>query len=127
MTTHPHTKTVADARKEFAAARTKHRNLRLKRYEGRNNGGDATYNLERATALVAGLPRELQGLLWAEHRLAERVSENRDAGQARPELAKRLAGYRRQIRMLTTPAPTSSVPGSAKLTAELNSFFGPMA
>jgi len=97
----PNAKTIAAARKEFAAARTKHRNLRLGRYEGRNNGGDSTYNITRATALARECGRELEGLLWAEHRDSERISENRDAGQDRPELRAKVAGYRARIRALT--------------------------
>lgn len=92
--------TVAQVRKHFAAVRTMNRNVRLGRYDGRNNGGDTRYRLDAAEQMARTLPRELHGLVWAEHRLAERISENRDAGQERPELRARLAADRRRIREL---------------------------
>jgi hypothetical protein len=100
---------AAAARKEFAAARTKSRNLRLKRYEGRNNGGDTTRNMELAGKFAREAGRTLEGLLWAEHRLAERVSEARDNGVDRPELRARLAGYRREIAALVAEPTAAAV------------------
>lgn len=93
-------KTVADAREAFASVRTMKRNVRLGRYEGRNNGGDHTFPERRAWELVATLPRQLQGHLTAEHGLAERLSYARDHHQERPELKARLNAHRRLIKEL---------------------------
>lgn len=93
---------LAAARADFAVARSMHRNLRLKRYEGRNGGGDSTLRIESATAHARELPRALEGLVWAEHRLAERISENNDMGQPRPELRARMTGMRRELRAAVT-------------------------
>lgn len=95
---------IAAARKEFATARAMARHLRLGHYQGRNNGGDFSRNIATADALTRAMPKNLAGLLWAEHRLALRISENRDMGNDRPELRARLAGYRREIRSLTPAA-----------------------
>lgn len=89
---------LAEARTNFAAVRTMDRNRRLRRYEDRNGGGDTTMRLRRAESAVAGLPRNLQGMVWAEHRLAARLAENRDAGQDRPELRARMSRLRRDLR-----------------------------
>lgn len=96
--------TVAQIRAEFAKVRTMKRNLRLGMYEGRNNGGNYDYALDRAEKAARDLPRALEGALWAEHRLALRISENRDAGQDRPELRARLAATRKSIRDMTPAA-----------------------
>lgn len=89
---------AADARREFAAVRTMRRNLRLGRYQGRNSGGDSSYKMERAAQAARECGRDLEAMLWNEHRLAERLSENRDAGNPRPELVARLASVRRELR-----------------------------
>lgn len=89
--------TVAQVRKHFAAVRTMQRNTRLGHYQGRNNGGDHSFREAKAWELVDTLPRELQGLLTSEHKLALRISENNDQGVPRPELRVRLAYTRLQI------------------------------
>lgn len=94
--------TVRKARKHFAAARSMRRNLRLRLYQGRNNGGSANeYHERQGWDLIRDLPRDLEGLLTAEHRLAERISVNRDLGHERPELRARMVDIRRSIRDLT--------------------------
>jgi|1185.fasta_scaffold1169179_2 hypothetical protein len=85
-------------RKYLSAVRWMARNRRLGRYQGRNNGGDSTYAMTEAERLTKQLPRKLQGLVWAEHRLSARISENRDAGVDRPELKVRLRNLRREIK-----------------------------
>lgn len=93
--------TTAKIRKHFSAARAMNRNLRLGHYQGRNGGGGAAVTHERLAAeLARTLPRELQGKLWAEHQLAERISLARDMGQERPELRERMTRYRRELRQL---------------------------
>lgn len=98
MPDHTAAQNAAAARKNFAAARTMHRNLRLGRYQGRNSGGDSAYQMRCAAEAAKAAGRDLEGLLWAEHKLAERVSENADAGERRPELRTRLAGLRRELK-----------------------------
>lgn len=93
--------TVTQVREHFAAVRTMKRNLRLGHYQGRNNGGDYTWREDRAWKLIFTLPRELQGLLTSEHKLALRISENNDLGNKRPELRARLVTIRREIKALT--------------------------
>lgn len=84
-----------------ASIRTMHRNVRLDRYQGRNGGGDTTYLQSQVDALFPSLSHKLQGLLTSEHKLAERISENQDLGNPRPELRARLVNLRHQIRELT--------------------------
>lgn len=91
---------VAKARKLFAEVRTIERNTRMGRYQGRNSR--STENLLKAKVDGAGKAardagHSLEGKLWAEHRMAIRVSEARDAGQDRPELKARLKADRREI------------------------------
>ena len=89
------------ARKHLARIRDIERNIRLRRYNGRNSTAThttLTLHYGKVAALEHGLPKELRGLIWAEHDLAARVSLNRDAGQDRPELRKRLADIRRDIK-----------------------------
>lgn len=89
---------VKRVRKLQSSIRTLNRNVRLHRYEGRNRGGDTTYLQAQVDVLLPTLPRRLQGLLTHEHKLAERISENRDAGHARPELRARMTGLRSEIK-----------------------------
>lgn len=92
---------VAETRKCFARSRTMSRNLRLGRYEGRNGGGGGATGYERrAEELARECGGELESLLWVEHRLAARVSENADLGHRRPELRARLVRVRRELRAL---------------------------
>lgn len=89
------------ARQHFSTARSMHRNLRLGLYQGRNGGGEgASYHVRRAGELAAQLGHPLEGMLWSEHRLAERISENRDQGTERPELQARMTRKRRELRKL---------------------------
>lgn len=81
-----------------ATIRTRDRNSRLGYYQGRNGGGDTSGYRTAVDLLISGLPRRLQGLLTSEHKLAARISENRDAGHERPELATRLLAIRREIK-----------------------------
>lgn len=100
-TTKTTAETVAQVRKHFSAARAMNRNLRLGHYQGRNGGGSAAVTHEREAAKLARtLGRELEGMLWAEHQLAERISLARDMGQERPELRERMTRYRRELRLL---------------------------
>jgi hypothetical protein len=92
---------IKAARKDFSAARTMTRNRRLGRYQGRNGGGDASYHLRSAAAHLSFLSARVQGLLTEEHKLAKRLSENKDVGQNRPELQARLNEVRKQIRSCT--------------------------
>jgi hypothetical protein len=94
-------RTVRKIRELQAGIRTMSRNLRLGHYQGRNSGGDSSWKERERDDLLRDLPRSLQGHLTAEHDLAMRVSENRDAGQDRPELRARLTDHRRAIRDLT--------------------------
>lgn len=92
---------VRQARNHLAAARTIERNQRLRRYNGRNAGlteSALSHHYGAAAIAESALPRELRGLLWAEHDLAERLSVARDCGQNRPELRKRLAATRRELK-----------------------------
>lgn len=91
-------KTIMAVREHFAAARAMHRSERLGKYQGRNGGGDSSWHMAEAEHLADTLRRQLRGALWAEHRLAERISENRDADNERPELRARMTRYRREIR-----------------------------
>jgi hypothetical protein len=90
------------ARKHLAAHRQITRNLRLKRYKGRNGSSTEMtlrYHLARAESYLLGTAdRELSGQIWAEHQLASRLSQARDEGQVRPELELRLKNHRRAIR-----------------------------
>lgn len=98
MSATPQHRNAAEARRLFAKVRSMKRNLRLGLYQGRNGGGDFAGALARAEQLVRELPRDLQGMLWSEHRLADRLSENRDVGQPRPELQARMTRQRRDLR-----------------------------
>jgi hypothetical protein len=94
--------TVKKVREHLSTARTMRRNLRLGLYQGRNGGGEGfRWHERQAEELMDDLPRDLQGHLRSEHKLAVRVSEGRDNGQQRPELRARLAAARRRIRDLT--------------------------
>lgn len=90
--------TVTKVRKLQSSIRTMNRNVRLRRYQGRNSGGDTTYLQGQVDTLLPTLSRQLQGLLTHEHKLAERISENRDQGMDRPELRARMTGLRREIK-----------------------------
>jgi hypothetical protein len=89
---------VRGARKDLQVARGLQRGLRLGHYHGRNNGGDSSRRMSSAAAHLAHLPRRLQGLITEEHKLAKRLSENRDADQERPELQRRITAIRKEIR-----------------------------
>lgn len=94
---------VAAAKKAFATCRTMRRNRRLGLYQGRNGGGDGAEASEDYAGHILRRLRgtdawRLEGMLWAEHKLAERISENRDAGHDRPELRARIKTDRDAIR-----------------------------
>lgn len=89
------------ARKALANVRTIDRNERLGLYTGRNceavEAGRRAYLREFETA-SNDLDRRIVGLVWGEHRDAERVSRAKDDGQDRPELRDRLNRTRRTLR-----------------------------
>lgn len=96
------TETIQKIRKHLATSRAMQRNLRLRLYQGRNDGGSGwSWHEERAEELMRELSRDLAARLRSEHGLALRVSEGRDNGQERPELRARLAADRRRIRDLS--------------------------
>lgn len=92
------TATVKQIRKHFSAARTMKHNSRIGLYQGRNRGGDHTHHETAALKLMADLPRKLQGDLWAEYQIGDRLNQNHEAGVARPELSLRLRNTQRAIR-----------------------------
>lgn len=116
------TAAVRDARRHFMAARRITRAMRLAHYQGRNSR--STYatrdahlrqaaNAARTAGQLAGgrrspVGRELEGRLWAEHRLAGRLGQARDDQTIRPELAARQAACRRAIRALIAQAAATS-------------------
>jgi hypothetical protein len=93
--------TIKKVRKHYAAQRTINRNMRLRRYQGRNSASTIA-NLDRhrdlANDALRTLPHRLQGLLWEEHNLADRISANADDGHRRPELRNRIRVLRNVIR-----------------------------
>jgi hypothetical protein len=103
--------TVQEARKLLAYARTMLRKRRLRRYQGRNRGGEQAEAIEAsAVALLDALidqpggrksgswQRRIAGLVYDEHALGKRLSQARDDGQERPELASRMNLLRRELR-----------------------------
>lgn len=97
----PHNEIIIKARRHLARVRDIDRNLRLRRYEGRNSDfTDATlnYHADEATKLIDQLPRGTASLIRDEHALALRVSRARDRGEDRPELRERLNNARRSLR-----------------------------
>lgn len=112
------------ARQHLSRARAMQRNLRLDRYQGRNGGGRGAASLEAAAEVITRQlhSHKLQSLIWAEHRLAARLSEARDTRQLRPELKARMTRLRREMRTIydsTVEAhPTCSM--KAKLSQHAN-------
>lgn len=93
--------TATTARDLLRQVRVIERNYRLRRYNGRNAHStelERSSREARAWAIIVGLPRELGGMLTAEHRLAVRIAENREQGVARPELDARMTVLRRELR-----------------------------
>lgn len=96
---------IAAARKSLASARTIERNVRLKRYNGRNaySTEDALRRHEReADEAMALLPLHVASAIRDEHQLASRISEDKDENGrrpgSRPELQRRLRSARSQIK-----------------------------
>ena len=98
------TNDIQTARKNFAAARTIERNWRLKRYSGRNSNATTethAWKLRLAHEAVSRCDRKAQGLLTAEHKLAQRIAMCKDTiSWDRPELVARLRATRAELRQL---------------------------
>jgi hypothetical protein len=103
--------TIRWLRALLARIRQAERNSRLGRYEGRNSASTGRWmdsDWERYSTTERRLLRAVRGLLVAEHGLATRISENRDAGIPRPELQARLTATRRRLRAVQVDGPPAT-------------------